>query len=79
MAVLKKHLTPLRKRGQINKFAGKGSSEQPLLPSRNVVKQLASDPYASPNDYAKATPGIGQPTPGIFGGVDPDGDGDFHG
>lgn len=64
--VFKRELTPLSRRGRIDKHKGKGSTIQQLLPSRNAVGRLARDPYASPNDYAKATPGLDNPTPGIF-------------
>jgi hypothetical protein len=57
MAVLKQHLTPLSKKGQIVKNAGKGASEQ-VLPNRSALSSLTSgDPGArTMNDYAKATP-----------------------
>ena len=59
MAVMKKHLTPLTKGGQVTKFAGKGSEQAPL-PARSAMTALASAPNASMNDYSKASP-ISQP------------------
>ena len=68
--VFKKHLTPLSKRGQIDKFAGKGATEQ-TLPSRSALNTLTrGDPMRrTMNDYAKATP-LANPdveSPDIFG------------
>lgn len=54
--VFKRHLTPLRKGGRIDKHNGKGATEQPL-PNRATLGALSSNPGASTmNDYAKATP-----------------------
>lgn len=55
--MLKKHMTPLRKGGQLDAHKGKGASEQ-VLPSRGAVSSLTS---GSPDqrtmqNYAKATP-----------------------
>jgi len=56
MPVLKKNLTPLRPRGQIDKHAGKGSEQAPL-PNRNELSKLTRNPAAnSLNDYGKASP-----------------------
>lgn len=57
MSVLKKHLTPLRPRGQITKHAGKGAVEQ-TLPDRHALQTLTQgDPGSrTMNNYAKATP-----------------------
>lgn len=68
--VFKHHLTPLRKRGQIDKHVGKGASEQ-TLPDRHALSTLTQgDPSRrTMNDYAKATP-MGNPdvdTPDITG------------
>lgn len=70
MAVLKKHLTPLKKRGQIDVHKGKGAVEQ-TLPSRGALSTLTQgDPgQRTMNNYAKATP-MGAPdmsTPDING------------
>lgn len=52
----KKDLTPLRKRGQIDRHTGKGASEQ-VLPSREALSTLTNDVGARTiQDYAKATP-----------------------
>lgn len=71
MAVLKKHLTPLSKRGSINMNAGKGATEQ-VLPSRSALSTLTSgDPMQrTMQNYAKSTP-MANPqadSPDIFGG-----------
>ncbi len=62
--VFKKDLTPLSKRGRIDKHTGKGSSEA-TLPSRGALNSLTrGSPLArSMNDYAKATPGPEQASP----------------
>jgi hypothetical protein len=70
MAVFKKHLTPLKKRGQVTVHKGKGAIEQ-TLPSRSALSTLTTgDPgRRTINDYAKATP-MGNPsmsTPDING------------
>lgn len=61
MAVLKKHLTPLKKRGQIDVHAGKGATEQ-TLPDRHALSTLTQgDPgQRTMQNYAKATP-MGNP------------------
>lgn len=71
MALFKKHLTPLRKRGQIDKHEGKGASEQ-VLPNRHALQTLTNgDPaQRTMNNYAKATP-LANPevsSPDILGG-----------
>jgi hypothetical protein len=70
MAVFKKHLTPLSKKGKLSTHAGKGSSAQ-VLPSRSALSTLTQGDPASRtmNDYAKATP-LANPaagTPDILG------------
>lgn len=70
MAPLKKHLTALTKGGTINKFQGKGATEQ-TLPSRSSLNTLTQGDPAdrTMNNYAKATP-MGNPTvdsPNILG------------
>lgn len=57
MAPLKKHLTPLRNRGQIDKHVGKGATQQ-TLPSRHAMQTLTQGDPAdrTMNNYAKATP-----------------------
>ena len=55
MAVLKKHFTPLTKRGSVTVHKGKGSLQAPM-PDRNQVASLANGPMNSINDYGKATP-----------------------
>jgi hypothetical protein len=62
-SVQKQHLTPLRKRGQVDVRKGKGSVEE-TLPSRHALSTLTQgDPGArSMNDYAKASP-MPQPMP----------------
>lgn len=57
MTVFKKHLTPLRKGGQIDKHTGKGATQQ-TLPSRHAMQTLTQgDPgQRTMNNYAKATP-----------------------
>ncbi len=57
--VFKKDLTPLSKRGQVIKHAGKGS-QATTLPNRGALNALANAPDAGVNNYAKATP-IAQP------------------
>ena len=52
--MLKKHMTPLTKNGDMHKHAGKGS-EMTGMPNRQAIKGLSA-PGASMNDYAKATP-----------------------
>jgi len=55
MAIMKKHLTPLRKGGQMAVHKGKGSEQAPL-PARSEINKLATPPTNTMNDYAKATP-----------------------
>jgi hypothetical protein len=65
--VFKKDLTPLSKRGPITKHVGKGSTEA-QLPQRGALNNLTKgSPLArSMNNYAKATPGPEDQTPGIM-------------
>jgi hypothetical protein len=70
MGPLKKHLTPLSKRGQIDKHTGKGATQQ-VLPNRHAMSTLTQgDPgQRTMNNYAKATP-LANPeveSPDIFG------------
>ena len=76
--MLKKHMTPLGKGGQLVKHAGKGASEQ-MLPSRSAMQTLTSgDPATrTMQDYSKVTPTIGAPGPGS--GPAPGGDGSYGG
>lgn len=55
--VFKKDLTPLSKKGQIVKHAGKGAKAD-VLPNRHAISQLTggSTLDRTMNDYAKATP-----------------------
>lgn len=69
--VLKKHLTPIGKRGALVNHAGKGASEQ-VLPNRHALSTLTSgDPgQRTMQNYAKETP-MASPqdnTPDILGG-----------
>lgn len=59
-----KGLTPLRKGGAVHKHVGKGATEE-KLPSRHALATLTKGDQFSRtiNDYAKATPGIGDATP----------------
>lgn len=61
--MFKKHMTPLRKGGQIDTHKGKGASEQ-TLPSRSALSTLTQgDPGArTMQNYAKATP-MANPAP----------------
>ena len=56
--VLKRHLTPIGRRGSIHKFTGKGATEQ-TLPSQDALNTLTQgDPLQrTMQNYAKATPG----------------------
>lgn len=68
--MFKKHMTPLRKGGQLVRNAGKGAVEQ-TLPSRSALSSLThGDPsQRTMNNYAKATP-MANPdmeSPDIFG------------
>ena len=70
--MLKKHMTPLTKGGQMHAHKGKGSQMAPM-PDRRQISGLAGPPGASINDYAKATP-MAQPMPmGPPGDMDMDG------
>ncbi len=73
--MLKKHMVPLRKGGQLVKNRGKGAVEQ-SLPSRGAMNTLTQgDPgQRTFNNYAKATPGPEASTPDIQGLNDNDGD-----
>lgn len=53
--MLKKHMFPLSKKGQVVKHKGKGSQQAPM-PDRNQIAGLANGPQNTINDYAKATP-----------------------
>lgn len=59
--MLKQHMTPLTKKGQVHKHKGKGS-EQAAMPDRGEIGKLARGPMNSINDYAKATP-MARPLP----------------
>ena len=72
--MLKKHMTPLSKGGQLIKHQGKGS-QMASMPNRQQISGLATAPNASINDYAKATP-MAQPSPAAVPGV---GTGDWTG
>lgn len=63
MKPLKKHLTPLRKGGQIDTHKGKGATEE-TLPSRSAMSTLTGgDPgQRTMSQYAKAAP-MPQPMP----------------
>ena len=76
--MLKKHMSPIGKGGQLVKQAGKGASEQ-MLPSRSAMQTLtAGDPATrTMQDYSKVTPTIGAPGPGS--GPAPGGDGSYGG
>lgn len=63
--MFKKDLTPLSKKGKVVSHKGKGSSEGRMLPSRSALPSFTR-PGATINDYAKATPGLGQQSPGIM-------------
>lgn len=67
MPVLKKHLTPLRPGGQVDKHTGKGSESAPL-PNRGELSKLTRNPAAnSINDYGKASPVAAPPSMGLTG------------
>jgi len=57
--MLKKHMVPMGRHGQVVKHRGKGS-QQAAMPDRDQINGLARGPMNSINDYAKATP---MPTP----------------
>lgn len=62
--MFKKHMTALQphsKKGSLVSHTGKGASET-TLPNRGALNQLAGGPQ-TPNNYAKATPPVGAPTP----------------
>lgn len=68
--MLKKHMSPIGKRGQLVKHEGKGATEQ-VLPSRHALNTLTQgDPMQrTMQNYAKATP-MANPTtdsPDILG------------
>lgn len=63
--MFKKNLTPLTKKGKIDTHQGKGSKSGPMLPSRAALESFTR-PGATINDYAKATPGPAQDSPGIY-------------
>ena len=77
--MLKKHMTPLSKGGQLVNNKGKGS-QQASMPNRGQISALASAPGQSINDYAKATP-MAQPTaqPGAAAGAPGLGSGNWPG
>lgn len=58
--VLKKHLTPLSKKGQIVNHKGKGASDRPLVSGQ-----------AGLNDYTKATPMAQPQGPSDYDADDP--------
>ena len=72
--MLKKHMSPLSKGGQLVKHAGKGSS-QASMPNRSQINALAQPPAQGINNYAKATPMAGGMPPIPGGGPPPGGGG----
>lgn len=53
--MLKKHMVPLSRAGQLVKHKGKGSQQAPM-PDRTQINSLARGPMNTINDYAKASP-----------------------
>ena len=67
--MLKKHMTPLSKKGQLVKSANKGHAMQP---PRTPFTRNTNPGAASINDYAKQTP-MAQPSeqlPGVPDGLE---------
>lgn len=60
--MLKKHMFPLKKGGQMDKHNGKGAKSE-TLPSRHAVAALTGgDPMSrTMQDYSKMTPKMGAP------------------
>jgi hypothetical protein len=64
MALNRNQMTPLTKGGSRTVHAGKGSKQAPMGMRQQITQSGATQPGASMNNYAKATPAA-NPTPAM--------------
>jgi hypothetical protein len=75
MAIHRNQMTPLSKGGARTVHAGKGSKSAPMGMRKQITESGATQPGATMNNYAKATPAANpapsMPPPGLGSGTWP--------